>query len=497
MKERTIIISELDLTRLITELCDWVGERNPNLFLCDGHNLRAAFERYVYFESFANPFVLRALMRDSREWRIVSDDHHLNEHYDLLWKQSFSLKAKFFYFLTLWTRLLRDYSLPLLQFQKKANRHKESKVGFFTVSKRFIDFSRPFLSGLDSHNIVYFCPASLSTKEKKLSKIVVLEPLLFIFKLSKTSGFPLNNLLTPVFMRLSLFYRQIHKTLEHKKPEILLFAEGTSHYDYLAALAAKSLSIPTLRIQSGRAGVLHSGYRNMNYDTMLCWSEDFVERYRQVSPLPEYKVVGSPTIDEFVQMKQMTPHDSQKILFITQPVSQHITESDYQLLISVARELLASSQEFSLVVRQHPVDKHEGFDKLAAIFPGRVKKMNSPLFSLAMTLAESKCAIGFFSTAISEAAACGVIPIILQTRSSQSVYPFPEKHNAAIVSSDVEKTTQEVLNIFRNPHDYEAMSMAMQKFSRRFFGPADGKALHRTVSEVERLASKAGEQNIG
>jgi glycosyltransferase involved in cell wall biosynthesis len=307
----------------------------------------------------------------------------------------------------------------------------------------------------------------------------------------------LRHPLFPHLYRQIFFYNHIYGALSKQSPSILIFAEGTSHYDYLSASAAKALSIPTVRIQSGRAGILHSGYRNMNFDSMLCWSEDFVERYRQVSPLPEYKVVGSPTIDEFIQLKQTAKSDPQTVLFITQPVSQYISEADYQLLLNVARELLMTSAECSLIVRHHPVDKHEGFDKLIDMFPGRVKKMNSPDYSLARTLAESDCAAGFFSTAISEAAACGVIPIIVQTRKSQSVYPFPEKHNAAIVTSDADEATQELLNVLEKPQEYDAMKLAMKQFSSRFFGPADGKAMQRTVFELKRLARVAGEQGIG
>lgn len=491
--------AELKLTKLLSDLFDYLEAKSPQLLLHDNVSFRGALERYFFFEAQARPESLKVLLELTKSWRDDQvTDSEMAECFDsyLEKAQNRTLFSRMRASLLPWLRISRDVlSVMLSNGMAKSGTNKTRKYGFFAINQRFLAFFEPIADVLGHENSVFFAsPAFQNNKKNTLTGGS--RSALFCARKVRLK-LRLWHPLFPYLYRQTFFYNHIHGTLSKQSPSVLIFAEGTSHYDYLSALAAKALSIPTVRIQSGRAGILHSGYRNMNFDTMLCWSEDFVERYRQVSPSPEYKVVGSPTVDEFIQLKQATNNDSRKILFITQPVSRYISKADYQLLIDVARELLITSAECSLIIRHHPVDTHEGFDQLSDMFPGRIKKMNSPDYSLAKTLTESACAVGFFSTAISEAAACGVIPIIVQTRKSQSVYPFPEKHNAAIVTSNAKESTQEVLNVLEKPQEYEAMKVAMKQFSYRFFGPADGKAMQRTVAELERLARETGEQANG
>jgi hypothetical protein len=491
--------AELKLTTLLSDLFDYLEAQSPQVLMHNNISFRGALERYFFFEVQARPESLKPLLKLTKNWRKdQGTDSEMAECFDSYVEKAqnrtlFSLVRAS---LLPWLRISKDVlSVMLSNGMIKSGTNKTRQYGFFAINQRFLAFFEPIADVLGHENSVFFTsPAFQNNKKNTLTG----GSWSALFSARKVRlKLRLWHPLFPYLYRQTFFFNYIHGALSKQSPSVLIFAEGTSHYDYLSALAAKALSIPTVRIQSGRAGILHSGYRNMNFDTMLCWSEDFVERYRQVSPSPKYKVVGSPTVDEFVQLKQATNNDYRKILFITQPVSRYISKADYQLLIDVARELLITSAECSLIIRHHPVDTHEGFDKLSDLFPGRIKKMNSPDYSLAKTLTESACAVGFFSTAISEAAACGVIPIIVQTRESQSVYPFPEKHNSAIVTSNGKEATQEVLNVLEKPQEYEAMKEAMKQFSYRFFGPADGKSMQRTVAEIERLARETGEQGIG
>jgi hypothetical protein len=174
---------------------------------------------------------------------------------------------------------------------------------------------------------------------------------------------------------------------------------------------------------------------------------------------------------------------------VTQPISQYIKKTEYFELIEVAKTILLEREDVQVIVRKHPVDHDDGFEELSNAFAGKVLFMNSPDYSLAEVLSKASCAIGFFSTVISEAAACGVIPIMLQSSNAQSVYPHPEKRGAAILSSNRLDTIKKALDIFDNREKYRSLEADMKSFSQDFFGPNDGKAQERTVSIIKHIAS--------
>lgn len=494
-------LSEDKLTQFISNLTDYLEQQQPGFFIHQNVNVRYAFERYLYFEAITRPYSLLPLLKLIRPCRNSLEKSDFTKTFDSYW-QSLSkatLPNKVTTYFLPWLRLGRDYYRSIvssISYGKSVNNTEKRPIGFFVINCRFVDFFQPLVSHFKTSRCLFFSshPKLIFGKVKEDGACLALLPMPKGF----TSGFSLSvwHPLLPIYLRLCLFYQQAYLALQQERPAVLLFAEGTSHYDELMARAAKQLEIPTIRIQSGRAGVLHSGYRNMCFDVMLCWSNDFVERYKSVSPKPAYHVIGSPLLDEFHQLNErgVPTTKPNRVVIYTQPVSNHINKQDYLLIVKFAEDLLERDETIELVLRKHPVDEHSAFDDLQQKYPHRITLMNAPEFSLAATLINTQCAVGFFSTTLSEAAACGVIPVIFQLDKSHSVYPFPEKHGAAIVVDSVNAAVEKVLQIQQQPEQFDSVRKKMQIFSRRFFGPDDGQSMHRLASVINKyIDGKADE----
>lgn len=486
-------LSEHKLTEFISNLTDYLEQQQPGFFIYKKVNLRGAFERYLYFETIARPYSLLPLLKLIRPWRDALEKSDFTKTFDSYWqplsKATFLNKVTTFFLP--WLRLGRDFYRSIISnvlSAKSVSTTEKRPVGFFAINCRFVDFFKPLVSEFKSTTCLFFSSHSMliSRKVKEQGAYPALLPMPKGF----SSGLSLSvwHPLFPVYLHLCMFFQQAYIALQQERPEVLLFAEGTSHYDELMARAAKQLEIPTIRIQSGRAGVLHSGYRNMCFDVMLCWSNDFVERYKSVSPKPAYHVIGSPLLDEFHQLneRRVISTKPNRVVIYTQPVSKNVSAQDYLLLVKFAEDLLKRDERIDIIVRKHPVDKHSGFDDLQQKYPHRISPMNAPEFSLAATLINTQSAVGFFSTTLSEAAACGVIPVILQLDKSHSVYPFPEKHGAAIVVDSAEAAVDKVLQIQQQPEQFDLVRQKMQIFSQRFLGPNDGHSMQRLVGVINQ-----------
>ena len=254
--------------------------------------------------------------------------------------------------------------------------------------------------------------------------------------------------------------------------------------DEVSSQAAKTLSIPTVRMQSGRGGVMHCGYRNMSFDKMLCWGEGFVQHYKKHSPGPVYEVTGTPLFNDL--KKKGHPKKKFTIAIFTQPISKHISKHEYATLINICNTVVKNLPYAKVIVRKHPADISKDFNVLALQYPDHVKLMPATHSTLTEVMNEIDCAIGFYSTTLSEAAACDVIPIIIKMRDQHSIFPFPEKHGAAIIADGNSTSIDIITDIMKNPSKFLETRKNMKIFSNRFFGINDGQSMKRIVESILR-----------
>lgn len=485
---------ELQLTALISTLLNWVEQQHPRVLYYGQVNLRRAVECYFYFETIVQPTKLAPLLSVAKDWRLENEGSKQSETYDYYYTAA--RKRSFFRALSdrvvPWFRILKDYSQHLKsrfcfgQGNKKADTNQK-KIGFFAINKRFVHFFEELEPNFNQETNVFFSLNAGMMPTCSTNQNIFARAEKFSISFRSFSVFP-RHALFPVYFRLCFFYQRIAATLQHWKPDVLLFAEGTSHYDELAAQAARDLNIPTVRLQSGRAGILHSGYQDMSFDVMVCWGMGFVERYKTTSQRPKYIVCGSSLVDGMRDFRPAKIDIKKTLVIFTQPISRHVSKADYMSLVQIAKSVANRAGDVNIVVRMHPIDKSEEFHKLANHFRHKVRIMNSPDFLLADVMRISQCALGLFSTTLSEAAACGVVPIILKLSDAHSVFPFPEKHGAAIVVESLPAALNKINNVMSHPEDFSELKDNMKRFSSHFFGEQNGDSVRRIVDEVRSVA---------
>ncbi|NOQ81325.1 MAG: glycosyltransferase [Methylophaga sp.] len=490
---------EEELTLLITLLFDWIEESQPASLYYGNVCLRAAMERYFYFDAIVQPVKLAPLLDVCKEWRSKNKDLKqiaLYDRYHALSNQR-SLSKKIYGRVIPWLRILGDYynhqrsmRKPSSSMDKVVNKHK---IGFFVINERFVHFFRDIEQQLGHEKKIYFSshPDSVMVGGDAQKESVFASDKRFNISFSSISLSPKHPLF-PVYFRMCFFYQRINAVLQHWLPDVLLFAEGTSHYDELAAQSASQMNIPTVRLQSGRAAILHSGYRNMSFDTMISWGDGFIDRYKSVSPKVNHIACGSPVMDEMVNFKPIKVKcDNKNLVIFTQPVcTGFVSEQDYLILVMLAEHFVKYTDNINILIRMHPADNNPAFHDFADRHTTRVKLVNSPFYSLADVMGSAESAISFASTTLSEAAACGVIPIILKTSEQDGFFPFPEKYGAAIVVQSLDSAIKKINEVMQYPDRFREIRINMRRFSEQFFGPRDGKSKERIIRLIREIANK-------
>jgi len=452
---------------------------------------KSALERFFYFSAARHPASLMSLLEATAGWRRETADSPLTALYDDLAERSShrALSNATTFMKNVLRRcryLLGRTTLQTRELQPPRN--ALSRIGFFVINPRFVQFFKEYAEVLGKEKILFFCTspeaaaiAASMGYEVTVEKTDLLE--------NRKIRIPVTHPLFDAYWTALQSYLRLHGTIAVYQPATLVFAEGTSMEDQLAGLAAKQYGIPTIRLQSGRAGVLHSGYRRMAFDKMLCWGEGFVDRYRQYTPDAEYVITGSPVINVASDRPAFNGERVTCVIF-TQPINRHLSEAHYKALTSLATNLLTRYNGMHILVRKHPLDICRSLDALAERYPGKVTLADYRTWPLQRVMSSADIAVGFYSTTLSEAAACGVIPIILKLEDGHSVFPFPERYGAAIEAPNVDAVMQWITRLLNDPGEQAAIKRNMHHFASRFFGPQDGNAIERTVNCMIRSAGE-------
>jgi hypothetical protein len=364
------------------------------------------------------------------------------------------------------------------------------KFLFCVIDPKFVTFFKPIIERLGDDRCALLCLGSgeteLEARRRGFSVVPEAPSRLALGSLSPPPA-ALGVLYAEALRLLSL----AQGALKIWSPKCLVIAEGSSPQEEAAGRAARAMGVPTVRIQYGRGGVMHPGYYDMQFDKMLMWGEGFSERIRPYSPQARYVVTGSPLFDPAPAQQGDTALSSfttgaPVLTVITQPVSVNILASDYEALAALARAVLDRAPQAKVLVRRHPGDHAGAFDALAASHPERVRVTRAADYPLRAVLDASTLVVGLFSTALSEAAALGVLPVVLRLGERHRIFPAPEDEGAAVLAESIDEGVESVVSLLGAAERRARFAAPMRRFAQRYFGQRDGGALDRIVHHIEQ-----------
>lgn len=484
------MVDELILTKLIESLLEWQEKKHNDIFKYDQMDFRGAFARYYYFKSVNDLSKLLPLVKASKGWEFNNKNKSLLDLYKQIkltsgWR-SYAKKNAYYLISLIKVSHIKIASLK----SKKPHAKMQSKkaIGFFAFNARFVFFFEELINRFEGYQAFIFSH-NINTIRKDVFKVDALPQKLSISSVDCSGSCIPISIFHPLFsayINLLYFYLGMKSSLNDSQVSALVFAEGTSHYDQLASQAAKSLKIATIRVQSGRGGILHSGYRNMLFNKMLCWGKGFVEHYQKHSPIPVYEVTGSPLVNELAKFKSDDEEEDSFVGIFTQPINQHITKENYQTLVSLCAELIQQMPTLKVIVRKHPADQLLLFEKLTKKNPKQIKLMSSPDYSLVHVMSKIQCAVSFFSTSLSEAAACGVIPVVFKLDGQPSVFPYPEQYGAAFTVHNISNACTTIYNVMHKPETVKEVRKNMRTFAKLYFDTDIKDPLQKVIESIKK-----------
>jgi hypothetical protein len=443
--------------------------------------LRGAMERRAYQEALLDAGRLETLADvtgDRAEFSEWLPQQRSRWHADGIWGY---LKA--------WARLIFYGLLRASGQGDERDRASGPEFVFCALRPRFVNFFRPIIEQLGSHRCAVVCESGYGVEtEASRHGLAVCKRQSARLQFHRVrrppaAMFPLYSVAIVDFLRAL-------GTLRRCRPRAVVFAEAASFPEEIIARAARALGIATVRVQYGRAGVISPGYYHMPYDKMLMWGEGFVDRIKRVSPDCRYIVTGSPLMDKVMKIGLskrlgLFSEDKPMISVISQPECASISRQDYASLVAIIDRVLRSGVDINVLVRLHPADKATDFAQLANQWPDRMRVTTAQELPLDTVIGESVMVTGLYSTVLSEAAASGVLPVVIRLGERHVIFPSPEEQGAAALASSQDEAVAIICRLAADTAARSEYRDGMSAFARRYFGPMDGGAVARIAEHIE------------
>jgi hypothetical protein len=274
--------------------------------------------------------------------------------------------------------------------------------------------------------------------------------------------------------------------LQRSNCACIILAEGNSPEDELLGRAAEKLSIPTVCIQQGWSPIIHSGFRNMRYDAMCVWGDEFARLLQPANPSQHFVVTGSHNLHP----RQTAPDQRKGIGFFLQNGSRLISTTAWQSMLDFASWTATEFPDRPILVREHPGSPLTSADMARLGHHPNMQFVPSALAGLSCVLAQCRVAVSMFSTTLIEAVGSGVIPLIFNLTGMPRFFPDLESMGAG-VEVKTSKAAQAAISRLLG-EEGDSMLAKLHLLQGRFFARSSTAALDAICDVISTCASRQG-----
>jgi hypothetical protein len=219
---------------------------------------------------------------------------------------------------------------------------------------------------------------------------------------------------------LALRFDTFRHILEREAPTAVMMTEGNQPDDEILARAAQALGVRSICIQQGWSPIIHTGFRDMQYDHFCVWGPEFGHLLQPENPRQYFTATGSHRIEPTATA---TPATARAISFFLQKDSLLITERAWREMLDLVRWTAATWPERDILVREHPAAALTAEERSALCALPNIALCPSATMSLDTVLRQTGLAVAFYSTTLIEGLAYGAVPLIINITGAPHYVP--------------------------------------------------------------------------
>jgi hypothetical protein len=361
------------------------------------------------------------------------------------------------------------------------NLPRRCDVLLYARSQRFTDYLAPIGRALPGRH-AFLVPAGEHDVQRALSAAGKA----FISTGTASPRFrPLDSLIGWYGAHLGYFADGVMEALERLHPGVILLAEGNSPDDEVINQVGRKLGIPTVALQQGWSPIVHPGFCNLSYETMMVWGDGFSELLAPSNPKQYFVSTGNYVLATHVDSAAIKRSG---VLFFHQDIDRGLGgRRGTDMMIALAERIAEARTDVPISYRPHPLVPLEDHICARLLRWPNVTIQQTANVPLAEALGEACVSVSIYSSAILESIAARVIPIIFNMTSMPRYWPDVGAAGAGLEVRTTEDAFQALLKLLSGEEERASYLPAMAEFERRFFRARGEIAIRNIVVELGRV----------
>lgn len=262
-------------------------------------------------------------------------------------------------------------------------------------------------------------------------------------------------------------YDSLARVFAVVEPRTVVVLEGNNPWDEVASRLARATGMRSLCIQHGWSPLVHTGFRNMSFSSMLVWGAGFADLLAPYNPEQRFTVSGNPMFgaSQPAQAEDRGPC----VAFFLQTVSPLLSPRHVEDLYALVEELARRRPDVRILVREHPGAPISADVAARLLASPRVTLVPAEQVPLQDVLREADATLSIYSTTILESVAALTPPVVYNTTSLPRYSPDVAGAGAGVEVTGREEALQVLDRLLSDAGYRRSFEPAMQAFRSRFF----------------------------
>lgn len=300
---------------------------------------------------------------------------------------------------------------------------------FYCKNERLFQYMLPVINAIPEPIIVMTV--------NSLPDYCITNPSITFLSLSdfQISPYVSNSYLQQTFPQVFQYANALSIFIELLVPKAIFLIEGPHFESAIIGEICRHKQIPTVCIQQGWPGILHTAFRNMNYDYYLTWGEAFNDLWGKYNSYSHFINVG--------YVYSLAPsHTKKYVTFFLQAPIILLDQDNYSGILYFIEYIADNFPDQKIYIREHPEYRlpnyyHPYYARYPNIFWGT----ELPLEDI---YSETLIGIAAYSSTLSEGILHDVIPFSFLPGSSFHYYPNLEQIGVGMCASTLQEAQEKI-----------------------------------------------------
>lgn len=275
------------------------------------------------------------------------------------------------------------------------------------------------------------------------------------------------------FPNLSFMYEYAQRAIAIIRPRTVLLVEGNSPFDELVRLAAVTQGVKTVCVQQGWSPIVHVGFRQLKFDSMLVWGDMVAELLAPFSPQQNFVTSGA-----ILEARRCTPSPGLKartIAFFLHGRGVLIPDKANADILSLLIVMARIHHGLQFLVREHPAAPIpiEVATQLSTC--SNIKLCPANKFPLHHVLESSGMAVSIHSTTLLEALMFETIPLVVNIIGMPSLFPDIAASGCALEAKSISDAEAMIGDFAKGLVSFNVEEA--NKFCKKFFNKNENEDL--------------------